>query len=157
MKIYKPTLLYLFKIVGLLLSTILLICIFGFFYKVSEVIIVLWQGNEIISLCIGIVFIVIFFFSNTTNPAIIIEKEHLKINNQYVRFDQIKAFFNAKGGSEPYIITKKGKKIDIELSWFRKKDRIEIKNIIRGKIKNTYKKGLNGHKMHIHGLQIQKR
>ncbi|WP_046758203.1 hypothetical protein [Kordia jejudonensis] len=63
-------------------------------------------------------------------PQVTINATTLRTNRFKRDFSEIKSYHKGKGGSEPYIISNDGKQLDIELSWFSKKDRTEIESLI---------------------------
>jgi len=108
--------------------------ILGYFMRSSLFEQILW------GILIFILIIAAYLIIKANNPVIKLGEEDMVIGHQMIPYDQVESYFPSKGGSEPYIITKEGTKMDLEISWFSKKDRIEIKNTILEKIKTVKKK-----------------
>lgn len=70
----------------------------------------------------------------TGKPRVTINDTTLRTNRFKKDFSELKSYHKGKGGSEPYVITKDGKKFDLELSWFSKKDRQEIESLIMNQL-----------------------
>lgn len=51
---------------------------------------------------------------------------------------EISSFNIARGGSEPYLILKNGKRIDLEISWLNKNDRVEVERRIESILKTVH-------------------
>ena len=132
---YRPTLLYVIKIFGLIICaafSIFIISVFidivtffvksSFFEKISGIFLLL------------VLLIAAIRIIRSNNPSISFANDYMIVGYQEVKYDDIKKFYPSKGGSEPYIITKDNHKIDLEISWFRKKDRLEIEKGIAEKM-----------------------
>ena len=63
-------------------------------------------------------------------PQITINATTLRTNRFKRDFSELKSYHTGRGGSEPYVISHDGKQLDIELSWFSKRDRKEIEAFI---------------------------
>ncbi len=136
MKHYRPTWLYIIKLFGLIVLAAMSIFIFSIFFDIVGYFVKSSLFEKIIAIVLNIVLVIAaYFIIKANNLKVKIGEDTMIIGHQTVPYDQIEYFFPAKGGSEPYIITKEGIKIDLEISWFSKKDRIEIKNSILEKIK----------------------
>ncbi|WP_299433040.1 hypothetical protein [uncultured Aquimarina sp.] len=135
MKQYRPTLLYSIKIFGLVVGAGFSVFIFSLFLDIVSFFVESSLFEKIIFILLIIVFIgAAFLIIRSNNPSISFNKDYMTIGRQEIAYDFIENLYPAKGGSEPYIITTDGEKIDLEISWFRKKDRIEIEKIILEKI-----------------------
>ena len=135
MKQYRPTLVYIIKIFGLIIGAAFSIFIISLFINIISFFVESSLFEKIILILLTALFITaIFLIIRSNNPSISFKNDSLLIGRQEISFDQIEKFHPSKGGSEPYIVTKDGLKIDIETSWFRKKDRLEIEQIIVEKI-----------------------
>ncbi|MEW7289119.1 hypothetical protein [Aquimarina sp. 2304DJ70-9] len=130
MKTFKPTSLYIIKILGLIIGTSISIFGITFFIGISIM-------ASLLILLIVLIFIYTILKSN--KPAIQLSNTNININEVNIEYDQIESFHSSKGASEPYIISKSGEKIDLELSWFKKKDQAEIESMILEKIKSLNK------------------
>ncbi|WP_298419259.1 hypothetical protein [uncultured Kordia sp.] len=83
--------------------------------------------NSIVGL---ILFLAILLVIVRGKPQVTINDKTLRTNRFKRDFSEIKSYHKGRGGSEPYIISHDGKQLDIELSWFSKRDRNEIESII---------------------------
>ncbi|MDY8136942.1 hypothetical protein [Aquimarina sp. 2201CG5-10] len=138
MKTYKPSLLYLIKIFGLLVFASFSVLIFNLFFDVIGYFLKSSLFELIILIVVIILFVITSYFSIlSNNPIIKFSDTHIIASNQEIAYDQIRDFFPSKGGSEPYIITSEGIRVDLQLSWFRKKDRIEIEDTLLKKIESS--------------------
>ncbi|WP_340066485.1 hypothetical protein [Ascidiimonas aurantiaca] len=133
-KIYKANNVYYLKL-GLLV-----ICI-GITYLLYDFIIYTFLGNiqrlwaQVIMFVLLGVFLLLALFAmyiviTSNKPVIILEKDHLRYKNRKIFFKDIKIFYPSKGGSEPFVVTHSNQQIDLELSWLRKTDRVEIESAI---------------------------
>ncbi|WP_299258475.1 hypothetical protein [uncultured Aquimarina sp.] len=135
MKQYRPTFLYAIKIFGLVVGAGFSIFIISIFLDI----VTFFVESSFFEKAIFTLLIVAFVFAafliiRSNRPTISFYNDYMIIGRQEVTYDIIKNFYPAKGGSEPYIVTKDEYKIDLEISWFRKKDRAEIEKIILEKI-----------------------
>ncbi|WP_378180662.1 hypothetical protein [Aquimarina sp. SS2-1] len=140
MKKYRPTLLYIVKIFGLIIGAAVAVFIVSLFLDVISFLVQSSIFEK--SVAIFLIFLLVvaaFLIIRSNNPAISLDDNYIIIGRQQIQYDQIKAFYAAKGGSEPYIIINDGTKIDLEISWFSKKDRSEIEKTILEKIESRTK------------------
>jgi len=133
-KIYKATNFYYFKIAITILLIALACLVYIFFFAVLGL-------GFIINAIVGTIFILISLFIIyiviiSNKPVITIRKETLTYRYKQLSFNEIETFHVSKGGSEPYIITKEGKRIDLELSWLKKQDQLEIEKSIQERLNN---------------------
>lgn len=140
MKQYRPTWQYILKIFGLVVGAAFSIFILNIFLDVISIFIKssLFEKSVFIFLIILLI-VAAFLIIRANNPTIIFTNDYIRVGRQEIRYDQIQKFYTAKGGSEPYILTKEGHKVDLEISWFTKKDRIEIENMVLEKIQQNIK------------------
>lgn len=87
--------------------------------------------NGFVGIIIGLAILLVLFRGK---PQVSINDKTLRTNRFKRDFSQIKSYHKGRGGSEPYVITHDGKQLDIELSWFSKRDREEIESIILRKL-----------------------
>jgi hypothetical protein len=73
---------------------------------------------------------VIYFVVTSNKPVVELAEDYVRYKYRKILFKDIKLFYPSKGGSEPFIVTKDNKQIDLELSWLRKEDRLEIEQTI---------------------------
>lgn len=134
-KVYKPTILYIIKIFGLIVFLAFTLGVISIFFdlfnyflhsSVFELSIMIIAGALLV---IGSYFIVI-----SNNPIIKLEDKRMTIGHYTIDFENIKTFSGSKGGSEPFLITKDNDRIDLQLSWFSKKDQDEIAQLLQEKI-----------------------
>ncbi len=131
MKQYRPTIFYIIKIFGLVVGAAFSIFICSLFLDIVSFFVESSFFEQLILVLLILAFVVAaFLIIRSNNPTISFATKHMIIGKLEVPYDQIENFYPAKGGSEPYVITKDGDKIDLEISWFRKKDREEIERII---------------------------
>ncbi|MFD2563745.1 hypothetical protein [Aquimarina rubra] len=141
MKKYRPTLLYIIKIFGLVVGAAFCVFIISLFTNIISFFVESSFFEKVIFiLLIAVLVLAAFQIIRSNNPTIILDNNHMMIGRQKLNYDQIKKFYPAKGGSEPYLVTKAGHKIDLEISWFGKNDRAEIENIILEKVQSLTKK-----------------
>ncbi|NER12914.1 hypothetical protein GWK08_05655 [Leptobacterium flavescens] len=134
-KQYKATNFYYFKMVLI----ILLIALVYFLYTAVFAALLNFGriSNIIIASVFGIVgLFAIFIVILSNKPVIIFEDEAIIYRYKKIFFSDIASFHPARGGSEPYIITKGQKRVDLELSWLTKKDRDEIEATLQSILKN---------------------
>lgn len=129
-KVYKATNFYYFKMILLIVIILLIsnmyIFIFSTFLNLGYVV------DMIIAIIFGLISLFAIYIVIISNkPVVSIEQNTLKYRYHKFLFSEIDSFHPSRGGSEPYIITKEGKRIDMELSWLRKQDRQEIEEIIQ--------------------------
>ncbi|NAS31968.1 hypothetical protein GTQ40_13355 [Flavobacteriaceae bacterium R38] len=133
-KIYKATNFYYFKICITILLIALACLLYIFFFSA------LGFGFLINTIVAGIFIIISLFIIYvviiSNKPVIIIEKDTLTYRYKKLPFSEIEAFHISRGGSEPYILTKEGKRIDLELSWLKKQDQLEIEETLQDRLKN---------------------
>ncbi|GAA4276701.1 hypothetical protein [Aquimarina mytili] len=126
MKTFKPTVLYIIKALGSLIGISISVFVLNFFVNISTT-------TTLLLVFIALVFSYISF--RYSKPTIQLCDSTITINELITEYEQIENYFPSKGGSEPYIVTKNGEKIDLELSWLKKKDQTEIESMILKKIK----------------------
>ncbi|WP_340075795.1 hypothetical protein [Leptobacterium sp. I13] len=136
-KTYKATNLYYYKVLLLIIVIGLVYFFYDLFvYALLSFFNTYWARNIaffLIGLFTVIALVMIFFVIRSNKPTVVIEESALTYRNQKIFFKEIVFFQPGKGGSEPYLITKKDKRIDLELSWLKKSDRIEIETILQVK------------------------
>ncbi|AXT57638.1 hypothetical protein D1815_18465 [Aquimarina sp. AD1] len=136
MKQYRPTLLYAIKIFGLIVCAGFGVFIISVFLNIVSFFIASSIFEKIITVVLIALFIIsAFLIIRSNNPGITTYEDYINIGNQDIPYNLIQSFYPAKGGSEPYVITTDGEKIDLEISWLSKKDRIEIEKTILENIK----------------------
>jgi len=141
MKQYRPTLLYIIKIFGLIVGAGFSIFILSLFLDIVSFFVESSFFEKIIFILLIVVYIgAAFLIIRSNNPSISFNTDYMTIGRQEIAYDAIENLYPARGGSEPYIITTDGDKIDLETSWFKKKDRIEIEEIISEKIQSFTKR-----------------
>ena len=156
MKTYKPTFLYILKIFGLIVSAGVSIFIVGLLSNTFRFFI----KNQTLELVINIVIIISFLVAiimviRSSNPVITFRNKFFTMGNLDIYYDQIKDYYPSKGGSEPYLITKEGNRIDLELSWFSKKDQDAIRKTLLHKIDPNKEDKHNGFKIQVNGFKIK--
>lgn len=135
-KLYKPVQLYLLKTLGLSGAVIGGFVFIYFFYALltSNLPLIL---IIIINVIFGIfcLIAILFIILNLLNgkPTIKISEEYIQLKSIRIPFKNILEYKKAKGGSEPEIVTEDRTYI-LELSWFKKKDRKEIEEVILQKL-----------------------
>lgn len=126
----KITLLTVMVIVGYLLYDFIVVSMLGNIQT-------LW-ARIIMYVLMGILLLlalfVIYYIVTSNKPVVELNDDFLRYKYRKILFEDIKLFHPSKGGSEPFIITRDDRQIDLELSWLRKADRIEIENTIQKKI-----------------------
>lgn len=63
-----------------------------------------------------------------------VDDQYIYLSNNAYKFENIRSFNAAKGGSEPYIELHNNLKIDLPISWLSKKDQVEIEQFLNRKI-----------------------
>ncbi|SEM05593.1 hypothetical protein SAMN04487910_3994 [Aquimarina amphilecti] len=140
MKQYRPTLLYAIKIFGLIVCAGFGIFIISIFLNIVSLFVASSFFEKVIVILLIILFVIsAFLIIRSNNPAIVTYEDYIRIGRQDVPYNTIQNFYIAKGGSEPYVVTKDGEKIDLEISWLSKKDRIEIEKVILENIESLTK------------------
>lgn len=133
--IYKPTVLYLIKILGLIVFVVAAAVMIGIFFDVPNFLFKSqWYERAILFFCVIMILLGSYFTIVANNPTIICTDSTIHIGVIELSYDEIDSFFESKGGSEPYVLTKDQERIDLQLSWFTKKDQIEITTILKEKI-----------------------
>jgi len=134
-KEFKATYLYIIKAVMLFAAVITAFLVFNFIMMLLNAIIPIWLFytlNIIFSL-----FTLLFLFMQLTSkkPMFKFDETGFKYKRKQIKYTDIKHFIPAQGGSEPEIVFHDNNTYVIELSWFLKKDRQEIEQIIATNIK----------------------
>ena len=132
-KEYKAANLYYLKMI-ITMIIIVLVCALYFLVFSS-----LLRFGRITDFIFGIVFggiaaFVIYVIIISNKPVVRFENEALIYRYKKISFSDIADFQKSKGGSEPYIITHEGKRIDLELSWLKKQDREEIEHFLQSQL-----------------------
>ncbi|MDH7447536.1 hypothetical protein [Aquimarina sp. 2201CG14-23] len=140
MKQYRPTLLYFIKIFGLIILALFSVFIISLFFDIIAYFVQSSLFEKLlfailILVCIGVSFMII----RSNNPSIRLGQDTMIIGQEEISYHRIENFYPSKGGSEPYILTKDGRRIDLEISWFRKKDRVTIEQVILERINSDTK------------------
>ncbi|MBW1298448.1 hypothetical protein [Aquimarina litoralis] len=137
MKTYRATILYAIKIFGLIVCAGFAVFIISLFINIVSFFIESSFFEKIVISILFILFVIAAFqIIRSNNPSISFDENHMLIGRHEILYSEIENFHPAKGGSEPYITTKSGGKIDLEISWFRKRDRIAIEKTLSEKIKS---------------------
>ncbi|XLS29569.1 hypothetical protein ACJD0Z_01825 [Flavobacteriaceae bacterium M23B6Z8] len=137
-RVFKANNLYYGKIVLMILMIIL-----G--YLLYDFIVVSLLGNiqavwarvtmfVLLGIFLLITVFVIYFVITSNKPVVELQEDFMRYKYRKIPFKDIKTFYTSKGGSEPFIVTKDNKQIDLELSWLSRKDRVEIEETIQRKI-----------------------
>ncbi len=93
--------------------------------------------NIIIASLFGLISLgAIYIVIASNKPVISFKEDYFWYRYKKILFSNIQSFHIARGGSEPYIITKEGNRIDLELSWLKKQDRKEIEETIQSQVSN---------------------
>lgn len=134
-KEFKATYLYLLKAVMLFAAVIAALLAFNFLMMLMQAFIPIWLFYIING--IFVIFTLVFLFMQLTGkkPGFEFNDSGFKYKRRHITYDSIKRFIPAQGGSEPEIVFQDGSTYVIELSWFVKKDREEIEEIIATNIK----------------------
>ncbi len=93
----------------------------------KNLVIIEYTLNGFVGIILGLAILLVIFRGK---PQVSINEKTLRTNRFKRDFSEIKSYHKGRGGSEPYVITHDGKQLDIELSWFSKRDREEIESII---------------------------
>ncbi|MFD0861138.1 hypothetical protein ACFQ1M_02870 [Sungkyunkwania multivorans] len=133
-KQYRPTILYIFKIVGILLLTAVGFLFFDIGLSLVGVIIpgLALIVIRVIMLVCCLAAIILTLLRGI--PSVVLKEHAIIIQGVPRKFSEIESFGRARGGSEPFFMLKDGRRIDVELSWFTKKDRLEIEKFIEEKV-----------------------
>lgn len=135
MKTYHASILYAIKIFGLIVCAGFAVFIISLFINIVSFFIESSLFEKIVVGILGTSFLIAaFLIIRSNNPSISFHQKYMRIGRQEIPYEIIASFHSAKGGSEPYLLTKQGNKIDLEISWFRKKDRLEIEKTLIEKI-----------------------
>lgn len=138
MKTYNATILYVIKIFGLIICAGFAVFIMSLFINIVSFFIESSLFEKVIASILTFLFVIAaFLIIRSNNPSISFNEKYMRIGRQEIPYEIIASFHSAKGGSEPYLLTKKGNKIDLEISWFRKKDRLEIEKTLLEKINRS--------------------
>ncbi|WP_340201619.1 hypothetical protein [Ascidiimonas sp. W6] len=126
----KIALLIFMVILGYLLYDFIIISILGGIQSVWARVLMFVLLGVFLVIALFVVYIVI----TSNKPVIELQEDFVRYKYRKIFFKDIKHFYVSKGGSEPFIITKDNNQIDMELSWLRKKERLEIEDTIQKKI-----------------------
>ncbi|NQY28571.1 MAG: hypothetical protein HRT69_03765 [Flavobacteriaceae bacterium] len=134
-KEFKATYLYIIKAIMVFAAVITSFLVFNFIMMILNALIPTWLFytlNVIFAL-----FTLLFLFLQLTSkkPGFIFHDDGFKYKRKNIQYIEIKRFIPAKGGSEPEIVFHDNNTYVLELSWFLKKDRQEIEQIIATNIK----------------------
>ena len=134
-KEFKATYLYIIKAVMLFAAVITAFLAFNFLMMLLQAFIPVWLFYIING--IFVIFLLFFLFMQLTSkkPGFEFDDDGFKYKRKYFKYTDIKRFSPAQGGSEPEIVFLDNTTHVIELSWFVKKDRQEIEQIIASNIK----------------------
>ena len=116
-------------------AVITALLVFNFLLMFLQALIPVWLFYVING--IFIIFTLIFLFMQLTGkkPGFEFDDSGFKYKRKHIAYNSIKRFIPAQGGSEPEIVFQDDSTYVIELSWFVKKDRQEIEEIIASNIK----------------------
>jgi hypothetical protein len=133
-KSFRPIQLYALKTFGLAFATIAAFVFIYLLYSLVTLSLPVYIAVIIhvlfgILLLVALLFIVLNFLRG--KPTISISETFLKYKYRKILFENIKTYKPARGGSEPEIITKDEQSFTLELSWFKKSDRLEIDQHIK--------------------------
>jgi len=109
--------------------------VFNFIMMLLNVIIPTWLFYTLN--VIFAIFTLLFLFMQLTakKPGFTFHDDGFKYKRKNIKYSEIKHFIPAQGGSEPEIVFHDNNTYVLELSWFLKKDRQEIEQIIATNIK----------------------
>ncbi|MGB1268112.1 MAG: hypothetical protein ACPG45_00075 [Flavobacteriaceae bacterium] len=133
-KEFKATYLYIIKAIMLFAAVITSFLVFNFLMMLLQAFIPSWLFyivNGVFAL-----FLLIFLFMQLTGkkPGFEFNDDGFKYKRKHFKYTDIKRFMPSQGGSEPEIVFHDNTTYVIELSWFVKKDRQEIEQIIASNI-----------------------
>lgn len=133
-KEFKATYLYIIKAVMLFAAVITAFLAFNFLMMLLQAFIPTWLFYIING--IFVVFLLLFLFMQLTGkkPGFEFHDTGFKYKRKQFNYNDIKSFNPAQGGSEPEIVFHDNTTYVLELSWFVKKDRVEIEHIIASNI-----------------------
>lgn len=134
-KVYKATNFYYFKIAVVIVIiafvafsyTTFFASLFGFNSLANTVFVIVFGSVSLFAIYVVIL---------SNKPVITFENDAFRYRYKKILFSEIQSYHPPLGGSEPYLITKEGKKIDLELSWLKKQDQQEIQEILLSHIGN---------------------
>ena len=134
-KEFKATSLYVIKAVMLFAAVITAFLVFNFIMMLLNALIPIWLFytlNVVFAL-----FTLLFLFMQLTSkkPGFVFHDEGFKYKRKNINYTEIKRFIPTQGGSEPEVVFHDNNTHVLELSWFSKKDRHEIEQIIATNIK----------------------
>ena len=134
-KEFKATYLYIIKAIMLFAAVITSFLVFNFLMMLLQAFIPIWLFYIING--VFVLFLLIFLFMQLTSkkPGFEFNDDGFKYKRKNFKYDEIKRFSPAQGGSEPEIVFLDDTTYVIELSWFVKKDRQEIEHIIASNIR----------------------
>lgn len=134
-KEFKATYLYIIKAVMLFAAMITAFLAFNFGMMLLNVILPGWLIYVVNIVFALFTLVFLFMLITSKKPGFVFNDNGFKYKRKKVEYASIKKFIKAKGGSEPEIIFHDDNSLVLELSWFLKKDREEIENIIASNIK----------------------
>lgn len=134
-KEFKATYLYIIKAIMLFAAVITSFLVFNFLMMLLQAFIPIWLFYIING--VFVLFLLIFLFMQLTSkkPGFEFNDDGFKYKRKHFKYNEIKRFSPAQGGSEPEIVFLDDTTYVIELSWFVKKDRQEIEHIIASNIR----------------------
>jgi hypothetical protein len=134
-KEFNATYLYIIKVVMLFAAVITGFLVLNFIMMLINVLIPVWLFY-ILNIVFAL-FTLLFLFMQLTSkkPGFVFHENGFKYKRKNIQYSEIKSFIPAQGGSEPELVFKDNSNHVLELSWFLKKDRIEIQKIIASNIK----------------------
>ena len=134
-KEYKTTYLYIIKAIMMFAAVITSFLVFNLIIMILNALIPTWLFYTLN--VIFILFTLLFLFMQLTakKPGFTFDDNGFKYKRKNILYTEIKSFIPAQGGSEPEIVFHDNNSYVLELSWFLKKDRQEIEQIIATNIK----------------------
>ena len=134
-KEFKATYLYIIKAIMVFAAVITSFLVFNFIMMILNALIPTWLFYTLN--VVFILFTLLFLFLQLTSkkPGFIFHDDGFKYKRKNIQYTEIKRFIPAQGGSEPEVVFHDNNTYVLELSWFLKKDRQEIEQIIATNIK----------------------
>jgi len=134
-KEFKATSLYIIKAVMLFAAVITSFLVFNFIMMLLNAFIPIWLFYTLN--VVFVLFTLIFLFMQLTSkkPGFVFHEDGFKYKRKNIQYSEIKNLIPTQGGSEPEVVFHDNNTHVLELSWFSKKDRQEIEQIIATNIK----------------------
>jgi len=134
-KEFKATSLYIIKAVMLFAAVITAFLVFNFIMMLLNAFIPMWLFY-VLNIVFAL-FTLLFLFMQLTSkkPGFVFHDDGFKYKRKNINYIDIKSFIPSQGGSEPEVVFNDNNTHVLELSWFSKKDRHEIEQIIALNIK----------------------